>query len=245
MTPRYSICITNYNDAKTIRKSMLSIIGQIDERFEVVIVDSMSTDGSYEILKEFEEKRQIKLIRQRSSRGEGRNIAFKNSSGDYVLACIDLDDIILPRLAELLELYHRFSEGFLLRISTVQIAPRSLIQSLGGWRDLQGSEDWEIAARAAREGKYRWSQFRIFASIEGHEERKTATGTFRHRFERYTCRYQCGRTLFHGEGKVNRVQRLIAMLAWVNAKFRSSYSHPFNHTFDYRGPDYFVSLGGV
>ncbi|MEM2087155.1 MAG: glycosyltransferase [Thermoproteota archaeon] len=60
--PKYSVCITCRNEAKTIRASLDSILNQIDDRFEVIVVDSKSTDGTLEILKEYVEHGKIKLI---------------------------------------------------------------------------------------------------------------------------------------------------------------------------------------
>ena len=47
----YSICITNYNSNDSIRPSIKSIYPLlVDEKFETVVVDNFSNDGSFEYL---------------------------------------------------------------------------------------------------------------------------------------------------------------------------------------------------
>ena len=47
----YSICIANLNMEKTIEVCLRSVLDQIDQRFEVIVVDDGSTDNSVNILK--------------------------------------------------------------------------------------------------------------------------------------------------------------------------------------------------
>ena len=195
--PKYSICITHFNNAPTVKQSLESILNQIDDNFEVIVVDNVSTDGSYEILKEFASLGKIKLIRAKCSRGKGREIAFENSRGKYVIANMDLDDIFKPRLRELLVGYHAVAKEKLLWVSSrmkggfwggesFTIAPRNLIKELGGWRDLQIFEDLELCSRAARHGKYRRSEFGLLEATNPHQERKkTWVGRMTWRYVRY------------------------------------------------------------
>ena len=57
--PQVSIYGTVYNNSAYIKNSIDSIIGQFNdfkENFEIVIVDNYSSDGTYEILKEYQKK---------------------------------------------------------------------------------------------------------------------------------------------------------------------------------------------
>ena len=50
MKPTYSVCICNYNMADTLEVSLRSVLDQLDERYEVIVIDDGSKDSSVEIL---------------------------------------------------------------------------------------------------------------------------------------------------------------------------------------------------
>ena len=59
MEPLISIYGTVFNNANVIRKSIDSIISKLPDfkkRFEMVIVDNYSSDGTYEILKGYQKE---------------------------------------------------------------------------------------------------------------------------------------------------------------------------------------------
>lgn len=65
----YSICITNYNTYPIVEESINAILSQIDQNFEVVVVDNCSKDGSLEILERYQKEGLIRLFVQ-SAAGE-------------------------------------------------------------------------------------------------------------------------------------------------------------------------------
>jgi len=173
-SPLYSICITHYNNAPTVKESLESILGQIDSRFEVVVVDNFSDDGSREVLESYASRGLIKLVVRRCSRGKGRQIAFEESAGDYILSGVDLDDIFRPVFVRLLDAYHKFFEGKCLFMSgrheAITILPRTLAERVGGWRDVPAGEDIDLWARVAREGELVHVAYRrIQAEVNPHE----------------------------------------------------------------------------
>ena len=106
---------------------MDSLLSQTDESFEVVVADQKSTDGSRRILQEYADSGKIRLFdMQVRNRGLGREFAFENSRGRYIISGMDTDDIAIPgRLRILLDFYHSKCEGNLLRLqwSGVVVAP--------------------------------------------------------------------------------------------------------------------------
>lgn len=93
-----SVIVTVYNIEKYIRTCLDSILNQEEVNLECICVDDVSTDGSYEILKEYAEKDQrIKLIKNSENMGlsSSRNIGFRNATGEY-LYNIDGDDYLKP-----------------------------------------------------------------------------------------------------------------------------------------------------
>jgi len=162
MQPIYSICITNFNTEDSVRQSLESIIAQVDERFEIIVVDNCSNDASIDILREYEGK-WIKLIVKRCSRGLGRQIAIENSSGKYIISQMDMDDVFKPNLNKFLRIYHANCEGFMMVAGDIiMIAPRKLIDATGGFKDLNYLEERDLFARAAQRGHFRFlSSFKL------------------------------------------------------------------------------------
>lgn len=242
---KYSICITHYNNASTLRKSLESILNQIDEQFEVIVVDNRSNDGSERILQEYVEKGKIKLITKKCSRGKGRQIGFENSSGEYIISNLDMDDIYWPKLSQLLNFYHESCEGSLLRIvpGVITIAPQKILTMLGGWHDLQYDEDRDLLSRAAKAGLYRWTIFPLLRAITSHPERRSLLGKLRHRYITYRERIRIGRKIFADKEPTSVKQKLIALVAMVGALFYESYKDSFNITFLHLDSRYFIPSG--
>ena len=131
---------------------------------EIVVVDAESTDGQLPILQDYASSGRIKLIVKKCNRGEGRQIAFTESTGDYVISGIDTDDVVGPGLQNLLALYHAEHEGFVLQAVGVTIAPRKVVESLGGWMPLANAEDFDFWKRAEDRGLLRRVPFNPFAA---------------------------------------------------------------------------------
>ena len=229
---KYSICITNYNARHTLRQCLESVLSQIDSDFEVVVSDNFSTDGSREILEEYAENGKIKLIIEYSNRGRGRQIAFENSKGDYIISGIDTDDVIKPVLKDVLRLYHEKHEGYMLSFGTIHIIPRHLVIDIGGWRDLQWGEDVDFAFRIESMGKIHY--FPDVARIV--EKKGSLKMGFLHRVREryliYQCRYKIGLSVLDdlkADYWYKRpIEFLIAILALAVIKLKRE------HRFEYK-----------
>ena len=144
---KFSICVTTLNDARTLKDSLESIFREIDRRkTEVVVVDSESRDGSTEILRRYEKKGLLKLVVRRCSVGQGRQLAFSNSNGEYIVAYLDTDDTF-SGLGEALEGYLDRYAGKALRGKDFLVVPREVVDRAGGWRDLHTAEDLDFDRR--------------------------------------------------------------------------------------------------
>jgi glycosyltransferase involved in cell wall biosynthesis len=136
-----------------VRASIEGLLANTDRSdTEIVVVDAESTDGQLPILQEYASSGAIKLVVKKCNRGEGRQIAFVESKGDYVIAGIDTDDIVGPGLRELVAIYHEKYEGMVLQATGVTIAPRGVVESLGGWKPLYAGEDFDFWKRAEERG---------------------------------------------------------------------------------------------
>lgn len=161
-TPMYSICITNYNQAETLRTSLESILSQCPPRTEIVIVDAGSDDGSQEILQAFAERydRLRYLIRSGANRGEGRQAAVEAACGTHIISNYDLDqqygDIIREILSVYQDLLNTEGDIALRTAGNLFIAPRKLLLSVGGYEPLMRGEDHELTDRLEDRGVLRY-----------------------------------------------------------------------------------------
>ncbi|MCX7000027.1 MAG: glycosyltransferase family 2 protein [Candidatus Sumerlaeota bacterium] len=81
-----SVIMPVYNEKKTIQTIIGRVMGVPLEK-ELIIVDDGSTDGTREILKEFDGRPNIKVVLHEKNRGKGAAIAtgLKHITGDYVI----------------------------------------------------------------------------------------------------------------------------------------------------------------
>ena len=137
MSPKYSVCISNYNMSSTLEGSLFSIINHLDNNFEIIIVDDGSNDDSLEILFKIEKKYSfVKVIPlKRDSRrrlGETRNISVRAAQGKYVLLHLDMDDMWEPYINSFTKIYHDLEKrldikNFMLSGKQLQMATKKLI----------------------------------------------------------------------------------------------------------------------
>ena len=208
--PLYSICITHFNNVKSLSQSLESILQQIDERFEVIVVDSLSSDGSLEKLRTYADAGKIELFTEKCTRGSGRQLAFDHSRGRYILSNFDMDDVFCRSITKILELYHSNFEGMMIRITSPRkfgrwtgyfantIAPKELLQRLGGWANVQFGEDIDLWSRAATQNKYGWMEFDLIESTFDHEESGSFWKRLRTKWEIYRDFQRLGLTINAG-----------------------------------------------
>ena len=91
-----SIIIVNYNTKNLLQKCLESVLSSITNyKFEVLVSDNGSTDGSIEMIKQFfsayaeasADRPQVKLIENKANLGfsKGNNVAIKQTQGRYIL----------------------------------------------------------------------------------------------------------------------------------------------------------------
>jgi glycosyltransferase involved in cell wall biosynthesis len=103
-----SVVIPSYNSVKTIGKCLDSIQKQVDQPYEVIVVDS-SEDSTRQFIRENHPNVKVHSLAHRTFPGPARNYGATIASGE-IIAFIDADCIAFPdwikRIAE------RHSEGY-------------------------------------------------------------------------------------------------------------------------------------
>ena len=101
---KISIVITSYNQKGFLVEAIESALNQTLKPFEIIVVDDCSTDGSVELIADYERQYpgQIKSVFQKENLGVARNRSsgFKKATGDFI-TWANGDDRLLPRKLEL------------------------------------------------------------------------------------------------------------------------------------------------
>ena len=91
-----SVIINTYNSARTIEKTLSSVIAQTFSNYELIVVDDHSTDDTVSIIKKISAKhnKRISVIELNKNQGiaKSRNIGIDQSRGKYI-AFLDGDDL--------------------------------------------------------------------------------------------------------------------------------------------------------
>lgn len=101
LEPKVSVCVITYNQEAFIGECLQSIVDQeTDFDFEVVVGDDASTDGTADVVREFETRypNRVRAIYQCENIGGGaRNFRLVHlaAAGEYI-AHVDGDDVLLP-----------------------------------------------------------------------------------------------------------------------------------------------------
>ncbi|WP_417943098.1 glycosyltransferase family 2 protein [Flavobacterium sp. RS13.1] len=102
MSEFVSIITPTYNAEKYIRETLLSVVNQSYQNWEMILADDASTDNTVAIIEEFaKQDNRIKLFKLPENRGNGfaRNAALEKATGKYI-AYLDADDVWFSKKLE-------------------------------------------------------------------------------------------------------------------------------------------------
>ena len=84
---RVSLICPVYNERESVSYLIESMLNQSKKPDEIIFVDSLSSDGTSDIIKEYAKKnKEIRLIQRKSNISEARNIAINNARHDIIAA---------------------------------------------------------------------------------------------------------------------------------------------------------------
>ena len=109
-----SVILNSFNQKKYIRKSIESVLSQSFDNFELIINDNASTDGTVEILKEFESINKIKIIYNEKNENIGKrlNESIKISNGEFISFLYSDDFYQKDKLSFQFELIKKLSKNY-------------------------------------------------------------------------------------------------------------------------------------
>lgn len=103
MPPKVSVLIPIYNTEKYLCQCLESVVNQTLKDIEIICINDGSTDGSLDIIKEYQSNDdRIKIIdKVNTGYGHSMNLGIINSTGKYI-GIVESDDFAEPDMFEIL-----------------------------------------------------------------------------------------------------------------------------------------------
>lgn len=99
---KVSVIVPVFQVEKYLRKCLNSLVNQTLQEIEILIINDGSTDGSQEIIDEFQEKYPLiikSFIKENGGLSEARNFGLDQASGEYI-GFVDSDDDVSKTMFE-------------------------------------------------------------------------------------------------------------------------------------------------
>lgn len=109
ITPKISIIIPLYNKEKYIERTLLSVVNQDFEDYEIIVVNDGSTDGSLERVQTFMPEKIRLFDKKNGGSASARNMGVRQARGKWIMI-LDADDTLeenaLSHFNEMIERHH-------------------------------------------------------------------------------------------------------------------------------------------
>ena len=128
-----SVLVPVYNQEKYIKECLDSLDNQTYDNYEVVVLNDGSTDGTAEVLKQYENNPKFRILFKENERSiaKSRNFLLNEIRGDFFIF-VDSDDSVSPVfLSFLVEALER-------RNSDIACCNYSLVHVFGGNKEITG-----------------------------------------------------------------------------------------------------------
>lgn len=90
-TPQFSVVIPTYNRAERLKETLLSVLAQRFESFEIVVIDDGSTDHSEAVCESLDDARIRYFLQTNAGPAAARNNGVQQAKGQFI-AYLDSDD---------------------------------------------------------------------------------------------------------------------------------------------------------
>lgn len=91
--PYFSVCIPSYNRAHTLKRCLDSLCKQTYKNFEVLLIDDGSLDNTESIVREYDDKFNIRYIKKKNGgKHTALNVGIKEAADTELFMVLDSDD---------------------------------------------------------------------------------------------------------------------------------------------------------
>lgn len=176
----------------TLLESLESILEQISEDFEVILVDDGSNDNSLEICtllaKKYKTFRFFELERDENRLlGETRNFSISKASGEWCIFHLDTDDFIGPYIQDFVKLVVVLSDllkkDVLFSGQQIHMAKKQFLQSKGPFLNIYRGEDRDLYFRLVHSSEWIVISHKRFIHRLNRSKRKLLIKTLRDLFD--------------------------------------------------------------
>ena len=133
-----SVTLVTYNSGRFIKRCLESVLAQKYPLKEIIVVDNASTDGTVDILEQFDDRCRVYYNDENIGFAAAQNQAIKLSNGDWVLT-LNPDVLLLPNFIQALVDAGKFDSsigsvcGKLLTMTSHFHCPNSHLEAKGYW----------------------------------------------------------------------------------------------------------------
>lgn len=140
----------------TLEVALRSVLDQIDEHFEIIVVDDGSSDESKKILSNLALQHQnlkyFDLPRDPQRKlGLTRNYSISMASGEWCIFHIDMDDFIGPHIKSFVKVVEsidkRIGKDMLYSGQQIHMGRRNFLSAFGPFRNIYRGEDRDLYSR--------------------------------------------------------------------------------------------------
>lgn len=173
----YTVSICHYEMSETVAESIRSIHRHTDERYEILVVDGGSNDGSLELLRELENEfdRLRVVVSGTGQLSDDRNLGVEEARGSHVLLQIDADDRYCRGITDFVAVYEALrgvrQDPFYLKGNNINIGPKCLLLDHGPYRHgLNRGEDHDLWRRLFAADEIIWLDHAPISESIGYDQ---------------------------------------------------------------------------
>jgi glycosyltransferase involved in cell wall biosynthesis len=161
--PSFAVALTVKNMREFLPDCLASLLPQLGDAGELVVVDACSTDGTTEYLRDLEARGKLRLIVTPCTTGRGRHLAILATEAPVLVTQVDADLRLAPGVLDraLSELSRHPRWGVLVVVGRQDRNPdstklyvwrREAYRASGGYPDRTVGEDLEVLRQPLRAG---------------------------------------------------------------------------------------------